>query len=129
VIARPNSLDNYRMHPAAFLAPVAVFLGLITIKVACHRKRHMAAFLGSCLYLAAMLAGAAAGLFPVLLPAVGTAGQDITIALALAGPHTLQVGLVWWSFGILLAVFYFFVVYWLFRGKVPEDDAEGYGHQ
>jgi cytochrome d ubiquinol oxidase subunit II len=74
-----------------------------------------------------MLAGAAAGLFPVLLPAVGTEGRDITVALALAGPHTLQVGLVWWCLGMLLALSYFAVVYWLFRGKVSED-AESYGH-
>ena len=75
----------------------------------------------------AMMVGAAAGLYPVLLPSVGTAGRDITIERALAGPHTLQVGLVWWTFGIALAIIYTVTVYWLFRGKVPEH-AEGYGH-
>ncbi len=74
-----------------------------------------------------MLVGAAAGLFPALLPSVGTDGQDLTIARALAGPHALRVGLVWWTIGILLAIMYFSIVYWLFRGKVPQD-AEGYGH-
>jgi cytochrome bd ubiquinol oxidase subunit II len=127
VLARPNSLANYQSHPAAFLAPFVVFAGLVVAYQAIRQRSHMVAFLGSCAYLGAMLAGAAAGLFPVLLPTVGTAGRDITIALALAGPHTLKVGLVWWSFGMLLAVFYFAVVYWLFRGKVPED-VESYGH-
>jgi cytochrome d ubiquinol oxidase subunit II len=74
-----------------------------------------------------MLAGAAAGLFPVLLPTVGTAGRDITVSLALAGSHTLHVGLVWWSIGMVLAIGYALVVYWLFRGKVAQD-AEIYGH-
>lgn len=74
-----------------------------------------------------MLAGAAAGLFPVLLPSVGDEGRDSTISAALAGPHTIRVGLVWWSLGIALAVLYFGIVYWLFRGKVPTS-SEGYGH-
>jgi cytochrome d ubiquinol oxidase subunit II len=74
-----------------------------------------------------MMVGAAAGLYPVVLPSVGPIGRDITIDRAMAGPHALHVGLVWWSFGILLAVVYSITVYWLFRGKVPEH-AEGYGH-
>jgi cytochrome d ubiquinol oxidase subunit II len=74
-----------------------------------------------------MLGGAAAGLFPALLPSVGSQGQDLTIARAVAGPHTLRVGLVWWTLGILLALLYFGIVYWLFRGKVSQQE-EGYGH-
>jgi len=127
VVARPDSLASYTLHPAAFAAPFAVFVGLMGIVTAMRRRSQLWAFLSSCLYLAAMLAGAAAGLFPVLLPSVGTEGRNITVDVALAGPHTLKVGLVWWSLGILLAIFYFVVVYWLFRGKVSTD-AEGYGH-
>jgi cytochrome d ubiquinol oxidase subunit II len=74
-----------------------------------------------------MLVGAAAGLFPVLLPSIGGAGPDLTIANCIAGPHTLRVGIVWWTFGILLAIMYFCITYWLFRGKVAKQ-AEGYGH-
>ena len=127
VLARPNSLASYELHPDAFLAPGAVLAALVVIFIAVRRRSNGTAFLASSAYLAAMLAGAAAGLFPVLLPTVGTAGRDITVDLALAGEHTLHVGLIWWSFGILLAILYAVVVYWLFRGKVPED-AEGYGH-
>jgi cytochrome d ubiquinol oxidase subunit II len=127
VLARPNSLENYRTHPMAFLAPLLVVVGLAVILLAVRRRANLTAFLGSCLYLAAMLAGAAAGLFPALLPAVGSEGQDITVTRALAGPHTLRVGLVWWSIGMLLALVYFAIVYWLFRGKVSQQ-AEGYGH-
>jgi len=90
-------------------------------------RSRLKSFLGSCLFLSSMLVGAALGLFPVLLPSVGTAGHDLTIASAISGPHTLRVGLIWWSFGMLLALMYFGIVYWLFRGKVSEH-AEGYGH-
>ena len=127
ILARPNSLDNYRIHPLAFLAPMIVVFSLATIWVAIRKRTALTAFLGSCVYLASMLAGAAAGLFPDLLPTVGTEGQDLTITRALASPHALRIGLVWWTIGMLLALVYFSIVYWLFRGKVARS-AEGYGH-
>jgi cytochrome d ubiquinol oxidase subunit II len=127
VIARPESLHNYVQFPMAFLIPIAVLASLATILLATRKRFVLAAFLGSCAYLVAMLVGAAAGLFPALLPSVGRDGRDITIALAQAGPHTLHVGLVWWTLGMLLAILYFCTVYWLFRGKVATQ-ADGYGH-
>ena len=127
VIARPSSLHNYVNHPIAFLVPLAVLASLGTILVATRKRMGLLAFLGSCTYLAAMLGGAAAGPFPVLLPTVGNEGRDLTIALAAAGPHTLHVGLVWWTLGMILATMYFCTVYWLFRGKVPTQ-LDGYGH-
>ncbi len=127
VLARPDSLGNYRIYPAAFLAPIVVVISLAAIPIALRRRSELGAFLASCAYLSAMLCGAAAGLFPVLLPATNSSGESITIASALAGPHTLRVGLAWWTFGIMLALLYFCTVYWLFRGKVPQH-ADTYGH-
>jgi cytochrome d ubiquinol oxidase subunit II len=127
VLARPNSLANYRTHPLDFLAPILVVLSLGVIRSAIRARKALRGFLGSCVYLAAMLAGAAAGLYPALLPSVGGAGQDLTVARAIASPHTLHIGMVWWTIGMLLALMYFSIVYWLFRGKVSQH-AEGYGH-
>jgi cytochrome bd ubiquinol oxidase subunit II len=127
VLARPNSLANYRTHPLDFLAPILVVLSLGVIRSAIRARKALRGFLGSCVYLAAMLSGAAAGLYPALLPSVGGAGQDLTVARAIASPHTLHIGLVWWTIGMLLALMYFSIVYWLFRGKVSQH-AEGYGH-
>ena len=42
---------------------------------------------------------------------------------ALSGPHTLAVGLVWWGFGMALAVGYVVFVYSKFRGKVDLGSA------
>jgi cytochrome bd ubiquinol oxidase subunit II len=127
VIARPNSLANYDAHPLNYLAPIGVLASIAVIFTALRKRAQLLAFFGSCAYLAAMLAGAAAGLFPVLLPTIGNQGRDITIANALAGEHTLHVGLVWWSFGTLLAIGYSITVFWLFRGKVPAHDGD-YSH-
>jgi cytochrome bd ubiquinol oxidase subunit II len=74
-----------------------------------------------------MLVGAAAGLYPRLLPSSNDPKMDITIAKALSGPHALQVGLIWWVLGMMLALLYFGIVYRMFRGKVSASSAD-YGH-
>jgi cytochrome bd ubiquinol oxidase subunit II len=40
-----------------------------------------------------------------------------TLNHALSGPNTLSVGLIWWFFGMTLAVSYGVFVYSRFRGK------------
>ena len=127
MVARPGSVQNYRMYPAALLAPTAVAFSLIAMARAIQLKRSLPAFLASCAYLCAMFCGAVAGLYPALLPATSGPDHDITIDRALAGPHTIRVGLVWWGFGICLAVLYFVIVYRMFRGKVSSH-TDFYSH-
>jgi len=107
--------------------PVLVVLSLAGIKGFSHCKEDFKAFLSSCLYLTIMLVGACMGLYPIVLPSSADAGSDITIAKALSGSYATHVGLIWWSFGMLLAVGYFCISYGMFRGKVPAD-SDGYGH-
>jgi cytochrome bd ubiquinol oxidase subunit II len=92
-----------------------------------RRREEFKAFLSSCLYLAIMLVGAAAGLYPTLLPSSSDAGNNITVAKALSGSYALHAGPIWWSFGILLAIEYFSVSYGMFRGKISTQ-SDGYGH-
>jgi cytochrome d ubiquinol oxidase subunit II len=127
VFARPGSLHNYHGHPAAYLAPIGVAASLAFIVIAMRKRFELGAFLSSCVYLIAMLCGAAVGLYPVLLPSTNPATASITIASSIVGPHSLRVGLVWWTIGTMLAIMYFSIVYWLFRGKVSRY-AETYGH-
>ncbi len=86
---------NYRVDPAAFLVPVAVVISLLSVCIELRRRSELGAFLASCSYLSTTLYGAAAGLFPVLLPSTNSKVESITIANALAGPHALRVGLAW----------------------------------
>ena len=127
VAARPDSLHNYYTHPAACIAPIVVGLSLAVIWRMFRKRSELGAFLGSCAYLTAMLCGAAAGLFPVMLPSTIPGSESITTANALSGPHTLRVGLVWWIVGTMLALMYFGIVYWLSRGKVAQQ-ADTYSH-
>lgn len=127
MIARSDTLTNYKSYPIAFAVPVVVLLALFGMIYFCRKAADRNAFACSCIYLAVMLVGAAIGLYPRLLPATTDPMYDITIAKALSGPHTLHVGLIWWSFGMALAVSYFVFVYWMFRGKVSLG-AGGYEH-
>jgi cytochrome d ubiquinol oxidase subunit II len=125
IAVRPASLDNYLSYPLTFVVPVGVVVSLVGIWILNRKFQPVKAFLASCLYLFFMLAGACWGLYPTLLPATTGAERDITLKGALSGPHTLAVGLVWWIFGMLLAIGYVVFVYSKFRGKV--DLASG-GH-
>ena len=127
VMARPGSLQNYQGHPAAFLAPITVAVSLGCVVFLLRKSSELGAFLSSCVYLIAMLCGAAVGLYPVLLPSTNPSVASMTIESSIVGPHSLRVGLVWWTIGTMLAIMYFCIVYWLFRGKVSSY-SDTYGH-
>jgi cytochrome bd ubiquinol oxidase subunit II len=127
MIARSDTLTNYRMYPILFLVPAAILASLMGIFLFLRQPDDRKAFGCSCAFLALMLVGAAVGLYPRLLPSSNDSARDITIQNALSGPYTLRVGLLWWAFGMCLAVLYFVVVYRMFRGKVSLDGS-GYGH-
>lgn len=127
VAVRPSTLVNYTRFPVAFLIPILVVASLAGMFVFASRGKERNAFLCSCLYLTSMLVGAATGLYPAMLPSSSDPAHDITIARALAGSYSASVGLIWWGFGILLAIGYFVFVYRMFAGKVSKQEG-GYEH-
>jgi cytochrome d ubiquinol oxidase subunit II len=118
VAVRPASLDNYFHYPVTFIVPVGVVASLAAVWIWNRKSQPLKAFFASSFYLFFMLAGACWGLYPVLMPATTGASNDITLSRALSGQHTLAVGIVWWSFGMALAVGYVVFVYSRFKGKV-----------
>jgi cytochrome d ubiquinol oxidase subunit II len=124
---RPATLGNYLCHPVSFAIPALVVLSLAGMRSFSEKHWPVPAFLCSCLYLAAMLVGAAVGLYPVVLPSSTNPAADITVANALSDNYAVHAGLYWWILGILLAVAYFIVNYTMFRGKVVPGEDE-YGH-
>ena len=115
--------NNYFHYPITFIVPVGVVASLAAVWLWNRNRQPLKAFLASCLYLFFMLAGACWGLYPVLLPSTTGSANDITLARAISGPHTLAVGLAWWLFGMVLAVGYIVFVYSRFKGKA---DAAGH---
>ncbi|MBS1813353.1 MAG: cytochrome d ubiquinol oxidase subunit II [Acidobacteria bacterium] len=122
---RPQTLDNYKAFPIAFLIPAGVIASLIALLLFSRRGNDRRAFTASCVYLALMMIGAAAGLYPALLPSIIDPKDDLTIARSITGHHAQAVGLAWWTFGIALAIMYFVIIYRMFRGKV-DLESEGY---
>lgn len=127
ITVRPDGLQNYWRYPVLFVVPAAIFASLVGIMYFSRKQKDRRAFTCSCVYLAMMLVGAAVALYPRLLPSSNNSANDITIQKAISSPHTLQVGLIWWAFGMCLAVMYFVIVYRMFRGKVSLESG-GYGH-
>jgi cytochrome bd ubiquinol oxidase subunit II len=119
---RPGLARNYQNAPAFYLIPALVVASLIAMKM---MRTERAVFLSSCAYLALMMLGAAVAVYPNLLLSSRDAAQNITMFNAHAGEHSMAVGLIWWSFGIVLAIGYFIYVYKMFGGKVT---GEASGH-
>ena len=124
---RPELLNNYKHHPVFFTIPLVVIATLAGMLFFRRRGDDRSGFLSSCVYLTTMLVGAAIAVYPNLLTASTDPSLNITIYNAATGHRSLSIGLIWWSFGMLLAVGYFVFVYRMFRGKVRlEPGGHGY---
>lgn len=121
----PHGLQNYSDHPLLFAVPALVVASLVLMLWMVVNGNDRGAFLGSCLYLVAMLSGAAIAQYPVLLRSSADAANNITIYNAAAGHFAMSVGLIWWGCGMVLAIGYFVFVYQMFRGKVTISAGHG----
>jgi cytochrome d ubiquinol oxidase subunit II len=125
-VVRPRTMHNFSEYPLAYVIPLAVAVSLAAMWTFERQAREKAAFLSSCAYIVAMLAGVAAALYPSLLPSSGDPARDITIYNAATGEYALRVGLIWWGLGMGLAFGYFVFVYRMFRGKVRAEEGPRY---
>jgi cytochrome bd ubiquinol oxidase subunit II len=122
IAIRPRLLDNYGRHwLAGGLIAAVVVASYLGLWVFSRRGRDGAAFLSSCAFMAAMLAGVAFAVYPRLLPASTSDAYSLTIHNSASGHYSLSGGVYWWSAGMLVAIGYFVLVYWMFRGKVRAD--------
>ncbi len=126
LFVQPTALANYNKWPIGYLIP-AIVIGSLAYMFFAHRARNdKGGFLASCAYIVGMLVGAAFALYPTVLPASTGPSYSLTIYNTATGAHGMMVGLVWWSFGIVIAIAYFVFLYRMFRGKV--NLAEGGDH-
>jgi cytochrome bd ubiquinol oxidase subunit II len=122
---QPQVLGNYSLYPAGWLVPLDVAASLVLMLSAARQHKDKLAFIGSSLYIAGMLVGAAFALYPVVLPASTDPTYSLTISNTAAGHHGLVVGLVWWILGAVIATAYFVFLFRMFRGKVSLE-GDGY---
>lgn len=122
---QPHMRESFFSRPWGFIFPLIAFIGLIGTGYFNVRKHDLACFFSSCAFIVGMLASAAFGLYPIMLPAVNPT-YSLTVQNASASQYAQVVGLVWWSIGIILAAIYFILIYRLFWGKVRVAGSEGY---
>jgi cytochrome bd ubiquinol oxidase subunit II len=127
IYIRPDWLTNYTNFPVLFIIPAIVFASQFAVLHFHAKLKEKAAFVASGVYITFMLVGAVVAVYPNVLPATDPS-LSLTITNAKAGEHGLQVGLVWWSIGMIIALGYFVFVYRMFRGKVRLDEGNEHGY-
>lgn len=136
VLGVPATLATARVQPVLYahllqrpwtwLLAASVAGSAAGLFILLQQKRELGAFLASTAFLASLLAATAAGLFPTLLASTVNSAYDLTVQNSSAGGIGLQVGLVWWSGAILLAIGYFVYLFYSFRGKVTPGEEHHY---
>ena len=123
-VVRPGSFYNFFAAPAGWILPLAGLFSLAAIPFLHAQRRDKAAFISSSVFIGAMLASTAFGLFPYVLPASTQAQYGLTVQAMLAPSYGLSVGIVWWSIGMLFAAGYFMYLFRSFGGKVDMKGEE-----
>ncbi len=124
-IVQPMVPEHMAAAPEGYLLPALALAGLGGVLWGLVRGRPGVAFLSSATYLVGMLASAAFGLYPYVLPANTGREYGLTAQAVAAPPASLRTGLAWWIPGMLIAAAYFVFLYRHFRGKA-EIEGAGY---
>jgi cytochrome d ubiquinol oxidase subunit II len=117
-VVQPRVLEAMLHEPWRLLFPVGAIAALVAAPVAHRRGRDDLAFLAWSAFLALLLASAAFGLYPWLLPSSIDPRYTLSIEQARAAETSLRIGAVWWVIGIGLAVGYTVFVHRRFSGRV-----------
>jgi len=105
-------------RPWTFVFPGLALAGLVGVRLLARRGMDLMAFLASAAYIAGMLASAATGIYPYVLPSNTDPAFSLTVHNAAAPATGLKLGLTWWIPGMILVAGYFVYVYRHFAGKV-----------
>jgi cytochrome bd ubiquinol oxidase subunit II len=126
LVVRPGVLDNFRAHAIGLALPALVLASLFVMERARRGGHERTAFGASCVYIIAMLGGAAFALYPVLLPSSGDPARALTVTSAATSQYALRVALTWWIIAAVIVVASFRFLYRSFRGKILPGSG-GYG--
>jgi cytochrome d ubiquinol oxidase subunit II len=119
---QPQVMANFRTWPWGAVFPLLAVAGLAGVKYELATKRDKNSFYASCAYLTGMLTSTVFGLYPMVLPARNPE-HSLTVSNAKAGLYGLQIGLIWWAIGMILASGYFTYLYRSFAGKVSLEES------
>lgn len=122
---QPHMVERFGLKPWGYVLPLIAAAGLGCALFMRRRKRDVAAFLGSNVFLAFMLLSVAFSLYPYMLPANTDPARGLTVHNAAAPASSLKTALTWWIPGMVPVVAYFVYVNRKFAGKISASE-EGY---
>jgi cytochrome d ubiquinol oxidase subunit II len=123
----PSLLAALPSRPLAWAALCIAVAGLLSVGLSLRRGRSFQAFLGSCGYLAGMLAATAACAFPLMLRSIADEEASLTAYNSSVAISSLRTALAWLLVALPLIALYFATLFRLHRGKaVAATGREGY---
>jgi cytochrome d ubiquinol oxidase subunit II len=115
---RAGMFTNLLDHPWRLIFPLIAVTALAAAFPLQRRGAWAGAFVSTSLFIVGLLAAAAAGLYPRVLPAYENRPYSLTIDNGIAGDTVLKTALIWWPLAVLLACTYFAFAYrMLFRTR------------
>jgi len=121
-LVRPGFADNYLHAPVLFLLPVLTVGMIAAIPFLVKSAQDSRLFTATSLLIVSLLGSAAAGLFPRLLPALGSnPAADLTIYNSASGNHSLVTALIMNLVGMSAVLAYTLYIYRIWNGKVQVE--------
>jgi cytochrome bd ubiquinol oxidase subunit II len=114
----PSLLAPASSNPLAWTAIALLVIATVTVPLALCRQRFTTAFFASSAMIAAMMALAAIGLFPQLLPCRNDPARSLNIFNSSSSQLTLWTMFLIALIGMPLVIAYTAVIHRVFRGKV-----------
>ncbi len=118
---QPHLYGQFAKWPWGYVFPALAILGLGGMLVFIRAGDDLKAFLSSCAYLVGMLTSVVFGVYPLVLPANPHPELSLDIHNAAAPLYGLQIGLMWWIPGMILAGCYSVFIYRHFSKRVEPE--------
>jgi cytochrome d ubiquinol oxidase subunit II len=117
-----NLYKNYLTYPALLILPLVTVVALLAIRAFIAKNAWWKAWLASCLTIVGATLFGVVGLYPNLLPSSLDPADSLTIFNAASSPLTLKIMLGVALTFVPIVIIYQIWSYYVFRGKVTEED-------
>jgi cytochrome d ubiquinol oxidase subunit II len=122
---QPQIEQSFRLRPWGILFPLIAIAGALGMRYWISKNKLKASFFSSSIFILGMLTSAAFGVYPYVLPSILAPNQSLTVYNSIAPAQGLEIGLLWFVPGIILAAGYSIFVHWKFSGKVNLEEEHG----
>jgi cytochrome d ubiquinol oxidase subunit II len=115
---QPQAARNLADAPWGAILPAGATAALATCFISTLRRRPVLPLAASSAFLLLMLGTAAFTVFPYVLPSNVNPNAGLSVYNSNPGPYGLQIGLMWWIPGMLLAIGYTVFTHLHFRERI-----------